>query len=342
VCYPGGYWTLEKRHGDLPKLRTQWSRWLQAMQPCYRQHLVGVHIPLALHLQNEEALSSVFVHTLESVLGSRTCQKEWHGSSASWCRLWCRLWWLIRQWLQVALVQAVVSDSAVAAGGVKDGSVLQLEQAALATLGAKMEIHAHALDSWLRRLQQEYGSTIIHGDFKTANLFFRQAPGQSLANEASSEDVDAKPRPSESHIGTRALDECQSGQVHEGDGSERIQGMRLLERESKLPFDAAAQINASGLQVCACDFQWAGRGLGVQDVMYLLWTSVEPSVVRAHEAQLLEFYAIELCARLEKQHPAYGSSRTAQWSSCHSMEPVVEQYEVRLLSPRKNTDGLTI
>ena len=41
------------------------------------------------------------------------------------------------------------------------------------------------------------------------------------------------------------------------------------------------------LHVAACDYQWAGPGLGAVDVMYLLWTSVEPDVVREHEESLL-------------------------------------------------------
>lgn len=39
--------------------------------------------------------------------------------------------------------------------------------------------------------------------------------------------------------------------------------------------------------VSACDFQWCGGGLGVTDVMYLLWTSVQPQVVFDQEEELL-------------------------------------------------------
>jgi len=39
--------------------------------------------------------------------------------------------------------------------------------------------------------------------------------------------------------------------------------------------------------VSACDFQWCGGGLGVTDVMYLLWTSVQPQVVVDQEEELL-------------------------------------------------------
>ena len=40
--------------------------------------------------------------------------------------------------------------------------------------------------------------------------------------------------------------------------------------------------------VSACDFQWCGGGLAVTDVMYLLWTSVEPAVIHEREDDLLQ------------------------------------------------------
>lgn len=42
--------------------------------------------------------------------------------------------------------------------------------------------------------------------------------------------------------------------------------------------------------IAACDFQWIGPGLGVQDVVYLLFSSVEPSVVSSREKELLSHY----------------------------------------------------
>lgn len=39
--------------------------------------------------------------------------------------------------------------------------------------------------------------------------------------------------------------------------------------------------------VSARDFQWCGGGLAVTDVMYFLWTSVEPAVIREREDDLL-------------------------------------------------------
>ena len=39
--------------------------------------------------------------------------------------------------------------------------------------------------------------------------------------------------------------------------------------------------------VSACDFQWSGGGLAATDVMYLLWTSVSPTIIRDCEDDLL-------------------------------------------------------
>ena len=41
--------------------------------------------------------------------------------------------------------------------------------------------------------------------------------------------------------------------------------------------------------VSACDFQWCGGGIGEQDVMYLLWSSVSPHALQQHELKLLRY-----------------------------------------------------
>ena len=56
--------------------------------------------------------------------------------------------------------------------------------------------------------------------------------------------------------------------------------------------DAASSIQQSYPQpgeasVSACDFQWCGGGIGEQDVMYLLWSSLDPAVVVEQEQKLL-------------------------------------------------------
>ncbi|KAL3130837.1 hypothetical protein ABBQ38_000172 [Trebouxia sp. C0009 RCD-2024] len=101
--------------------------------------------------------------------------------------------------------------------------------------------------------------TIIHGDFKAANIFF--SPSAEAASAAS-----------ETSAGSMAA------------------------------------------SLSACDFQWSGGGLAVTDVMYLLWTSVSPSVIRDREDDLLRCYhhllQHELKQRQQLQHqkhdvPAY-------------------------------------
>ncbi|KAL0047335.1 hypothetical protein WJX82_000891 [Trebouxia sp. C0006] len=103
--------------------------------------------------------------------------------------------------------------------------------------------------------------TIIHGDFKTANLFF------SPTAEAAS----------------------LSAHQHE---------------------DKAAVVSA-------CDFQWCGGGLGVTDVMYLLWTSVQPQVVVDQEEELLRCYYSSLMHQLQEQHHIDGSIYSFQQFGHH-------------------------
>lgn len=54
----------------------------------------------------------------------------------------------------------------------------------------------------------------------------------------------------------------------------------------------------------------------MQDVAYLLWTSVEPSVVRHHEDELLEYYMHELHAQLQ----ARGVNVTEQHVHVHASD----------------------
>eukprot|EP01025_Chloroclados_australasicus_P038490 TRINITY_DN3966_c0_g1_i6.p1 TRINITY_DN3966_c0_g1~~TRINITY_DN3966_c0_g1_i6.p1 ORF type:complete len:527 (-),score=32.74 TRINITY_DN3966_c0_g1_i6:62-1642(-) len=48
--------------------------------------------------------------------------------------------------------------------------------------------------------------------------------------------------------------------------------------------------------VAVCDFQWSGWGLPVLDIVYLLYTSVQPNVVEVSEYKLLEYYYQSLWA----------------------------------------------
>lgn len=141
-------------------------------------------------------------------------------------------------------------------------------------LAAGLHAAAAGLASRLSSLGAASGRTLLHGDFKTANLFFRPAA--------------------------------------DGGGA------------------AAA---------CPCDFQWAGTGVCMQDVMYLLWTSVEPGVVAAEEEELLAFYR----EQLRRELAAAGVKRAP--TDCE----LRDQYEVRRRPPpavhagvpRRNAHTLT-
>lgn len=120
-----------------------------------------------------------------------------------------------RRW-QAALLPAGPGSGGAAAGGGVRG------------LAAGLHAAAADLDARLNALGATSGRTVLHGDFKTANLFFQPAAAGAAA------------------------------------------------------------------RVCPCDFQWAGTGVCMQDVAYLLWTSVAPEVVAEREEELLWFYREEL------------------------------------------------
>ena len=48
-----------------------------------------------------------------------------------------------------------------------------IDPVAMKSLGRDLRMHAEALHQQLLTWQHEVGRTVIHGDFKTANLFFR-------------------------------------------------------------------------------------------------------------------------------------------------------------------------
>lgn len=124
---------------------------------------------------------------------------------------------------------------------------------AVAALAERLQAAAPALAARLNVLGAASGRTILHGDFKTANIFFQ--PGRPGAGAA--------------------------------------------------------------VRACPCDFQWAGAGVCMQDVAYLLWTSVDPATAAAHEADLLEHYR----QLLRRELAEAGVKRTP--SDCE----LQEQYE---------------
>jgi len=51
-----------------------------------------------------------------------------------------------------------------------------------------------------------------------------------------------------------------------------------------------ANLFFSSQGVAACDFQWIGEGLGVKDLIYLLYSSVSPHTVLTQEDEFLQYY----------------------------------------------------
>ena len=141
------------------------------------------------------------------------------------------------------------------------------ERPSMQQLGANLSQMAPYLDHTLKWYRKDCGGTMIHGDFKTANIFFLDSPPP---------------------------------------------------REDTSPTSSGS--------VAVCDFQWFGPGLGVQDVMYLIWTSVDPDVVRQHEQKLLSGYHSALVAALELEGKlTYAGNLSASM--------LQEQYEVCTLLP---------
>lgn len=52
----------------------------------------------------------------------------------------------------------------------------------------------------------------------------------------------------------------------------------------------AANIFIKGNKMSICDYQWTGPGLCIKDVVYLLWSSVDPLVMSYRENELLKHY----------------------------------------------------
>jgi len=72
---------------------------------------------------------------------------------------------------------------------------------------------------------------------------------------------------------------------------------------------------ASGWAAAAYDFQYVGRGCVMADVAYLLATSVDAGVLRAHEAALLEGYRSGLLAALARRGAGAGGYPARQMIS---------------------------
>lgn len=66
-------------------------------------------------------------------------------------------------------------------------------------------------------------------------------------------------------------------------------------------FTPMATDASAACSCAACDFQWAGPGVGALDVLYLLTTSLDAGLLREREGTLLREYHSALCERLEQK-----------------------------------------
>lgn len=159
-------------------------------------------------------------------------------------------------------------------------------------LPARLEACAQALHDRLGRepsLREGGFGTLLHGDFKTANLFFRRAA--ALPSHAANGGASVM----------QSAGDCVHGPASDGDAMATANGAAAVStgvsdtaaHAGVEALDAAAY---AGLAVTACDLQWVGPGAALQDVQYLLWTSVQPGVVAAEEAALLSHYLTTLRA----------------------------------------------
>ena len=119
----------------------------------------------------------------------------------------------------------------------------------------------------------KFGAT---GDFKTANLFFKDA------SDADSSSANAA---------------CSKHPLSDVDASE----------VASIHLDASASF-----QVAACDFQWVGMGSAVQDVVYLLWTSTAPEIVVQYESAIVDAYTKALRHKLQSRGAAADQLPTSE------------------------------
>lgn len=98
-----------------------------------------------------------------------------------------------------------------------------IDPLALKSLGRDLRVHADALHQQLLTWQREIGRTVIHGDFKTANLFFRNV-------HEGSREVSQVPPPSPPSPASLELQQCSSRSAHYSALIE-VQGSRIPQHE---------------------------------------------------------------------------------------------------------------
>ena len=82
-----------------------------------------------------------------------------------------------------------------------------------------------------------------------------------------------------------------------------------------------AQAEGSAWTASACDYQWTGGGLGVRDVVYLLWTSVSGPVHTVHVCALCMLINVQGAVCMALSVPALERERPADTSLCSCRQP---------------------
>lgn len=123
------------------------------------------------------------------------------------------------------------------------------------------------------------------------------------------------------HLGTRP-DEWQS--MAEGDLKQAAhaidQALRLCEYQTIVHGDAKVTnfcFSLDGSSVAAVDFQYVGRGVGVQDVAYFLGSCLSEKQLEAHLEYLLDVYFSELarCLIAQGESPDFAETVTQSWQN---------------------------
>ena len=176
-----------------------------------------------------------------------------------------------------------------------------------AELGGRVVDAAQPTNNGSRQLQEHW--TLLHGDFKVLQqlehpALLRNACLDALLLETPGCHqctLKARRRPGHQlavHARTHCCCHCSCPRQGSGFGStwsgaecahmlEGVGHCMLTGKPTAVPCLQTANIFLAPVEgqawtASACDYQWTGGGLGVRDVVYLLWTSVSGSVQAVH------------------------------------------------------------
>ena len=109
--------------------------------------------------------------------------------------------------------------------------------------------------------------TVLHGDFKAANLFLAKREEKG-----------------------KAKGEAKGGEAQQGQQGRGVLGQASISSPSSSSLTAG--------DVAVCDFQFVGAGLGAVDLAYFLFPDVHSSILFEEEDTILDAYHTALLARL--------------------------------------------